>query len=153
MLRVLAGEGDRIDAVVAIENGVIIGHAMAGDTIGPGAAHLTEIGVVVMDSCQGRGVGSALVRTVLARAQARGVTAVTMEVLTENRQVLTMITGHWPAACHGHSGAYTTIHTRLSQPAQERPPRPSEGPLSSLGKERPLHFGEERPAARLASAR
>src|SRR5260370_28907411 len=35
MLRILAGGGDHIDVVVAVEGGVIIRHAMASDTAGP----------------------------------------------------------------------------------------------------------------------
>ena len=59
---------------------------------------LTEIGVVVADAWQGQGVGSALVRALISRAQARGVTSLSMDVLPGNRQVLAMIAGHWAAA-------------------------------------------------------
>jgi GNAT superfamily N-acetyltransferase len=119
MLRILAGGRDHIDAMVAVENGEIIGHAMASDATGPGGT-VTEIGVVVTDACQGQGVGSALVRTLTARAQARGIATLTMEVLAENRQVLAMITDHWPAAQHDLSGAYATIRVPLPQPGAER---------------------------------
>src|SRR6516165_6006206 len=37
VLRILAGGGDHIDAIVAVENGTIIGHAMASDATGPGS--------------------------------------------------------------------------------------------------------------------
>ncbi len=113
VLRVLAGGGDHIDAVVAVENGVIIGHAMAADI--PSSGPVTEIGVVVTDACQGRGIGSALVRTLAARARERGITTATMDVLTENRQVVAMITDHWPTARHDVSGAYATIRVPLPQ--------------------------------------
>ena len=69
--------------------------------IGPPAAPpglVTEIGVVVADAWQGQGVGSALVRALISRARARGVTSFSMEVLPGNRDVLAMIAGHWPAA-------------------------------------------------------
>jgi len=134
-LRMLAGGGDHIDAVVAVEDGAIIGHAMASDMTGPGGSHVTEIGVVVTDARQGRGIGSALLRTLAARAQARGVTAATMDVLAENRQVLAMIAHYWPTARQDRSGPYITIHARLPQPGrspvphpvQNRPRRPLEG--------------------------
>jgi GNAT superfamily N-acetyltransferase len=119
MLRILAGGRDHIDAVVAVENDVIIGHAMASDATGPSDT-VTEIGVVVTDACQGQGIGSALVRTLTARAQARGITTATMEVLAENRQVLAMIADHLPAAQHDSSGAYATIRVPLPQPGAER---------------------------------
>jgi hypothetical protein len=79
-------------------------------------------------------VGSALVRKVIARAQARGATAVVMEVLAENRQVITMIEDHWPVARRDYSGAYITISARLQpavptrpdpRPGAERPPWPA----------------------------
>jgi GNAT superfamily N-acetyltransferase len=150
----LAGGGDHIDAVVAVEDGVVIGHAMASDTAGPGGSRMTEIGVVVTDACQSRGVGSALIRTLAARAQARGITTVTMDVLAENRQVLGMIAHYWPAARHDQSGPYVTVEARLPQPAaqrrahlpeQRRPPQP--------GRNRPPRPREERPSERFAIPR
>ena len=153
-LRMLAGGGDHIDAVVAVEDGVVIGHAMASDTAGPGGSRMTEIGVVVTDACQSRGVGSALIRTLAARAQARGITTVTMDVLAENRQVLGMIAHYWPAARHDQSGPYVTVEARLPQPAaqrraylpeQRRPPQP--------GRNRPPRPREERPSERFAIPR
>lgn len=132
MLRILAGGAAHTDVLVAVENDVIIGHAMAGDRTGPGGARLTEIGVVVADARRGAGVGSALVRGVLARARTRGATAVVMEVLAENRQVLTMISDHWPVASQERSGAYITISARLRP---EVPSWPAPGPwLAGTGK-------------------
>jgi GNAT superfamily N-acetyltransferase len=121
MLRVLAGGSARTDVLVAVENDVIIGHAMAGDRTGPDGTRLTEIGVVVADARRGQGVGSALVRQLIARAQLRGATGVVMEVLAENRQVLTMIADHWPVASEKRSGAYITISARLQPQAPSWP--------------------------------
>ena len=122
MLRILTGGNGCTDALVATENGVIIGHAMASDSTGHGGSHRTEIGVVVADGRRGMGVGSALMRCLLARARDRGATALVMEVLAENRQVITMITDHWAVTYQDQSGAYLTIHARLPQPgSQERP--------------------------------
>ena len=137
MLRVLAGGGDHIDVVVAIEGGVIIGHAMASDMAGPGGVPVTEIGVVVTDARQGQGIGSALLRTLAARAQSRGISTVTMEVLAENRQVLGMIEHYWPASRQEMSGAYVTVNASLPQPEQRVSP----------------HLREERHVERLALAR
>jgi acetyltransferase len=154
MLRVLAGGSERIDVVVAVDGGAIIGHAMACDTAGPGGARVTEIGVVVADARQGRGVGSALVRALLARALARGVTAVTMEVLAENRQVLGMIAHYWPAARHDQSGPYVTIEARLPQPAaQRRAHLPEQRRLPQPSRNRPPRPREERPSERFAIPR
>ena len=139
MLRLLAGGGAQTDVLVATVDGVIIGHAMAGDRTGPGGGRLTEIGVVVADGHRGRGVASALVRGLIARAQIRGATALVMEVLAENRQVLTMISDHWPVASQERSGAYLTISARLQPEVPSWPgPEPQPGPgewLPGSGKE------------------
>ena len=136
MRRIMAGGSPRTDVLVATAgHGMIIGHAMAGDSDGPGGALLTEIGVVVADGYRGRGVGSALVRQLVARAEVRGATAVVMEVLAENRQVLTMIADHWPAASRERSGAYITFSARL-QPEVPSWPGPELGaePLAGTGR-------------------
>lgn len=112
----LAGDGDHIDAVVATESDMIIGHAMAADTTDPSGAAMTEIGVAVTDGRQGQGVGSALTRALAARAQARGVTTLAMDVLADNRAVLSMIADAWPAAACEQSGPFVTIHAPLHRP-------------------------------------
>ena len=119
MLRILTGGAGCTDALVATEHGAIIGHAMASDSAARGSGHRTEIGVVVADGRRGMGVGSALMRCLIARAQDRGATALVMEVLAENRQVITMITDHWPVTYRDQSGAYLTIHARLPQPGNQ----------------------------------
>jgi len=138
MLRILAGGAARTDVLVATTvHGTIIGHAMAGDRAGPGGTLLTEIGVVVADAHRGQGVGSALVRQLVARAEIRGATAVVMEVLAENRQVLAMISDHWPVASEERAGAYITFSAPLqpevpswpgSEPGAEPPPGPQPVP-------------------------
>jgi GNAT superfamily N-acetyltransferase len=118
-LRRLAGDGENIDAVVATEAGTIIGHAMAADTTGPAGARVSEIGVAVTDTRQGHGVGSALTRELAQRARARGATAIAMDVLAENRQVMAMIADHMPAAHYDRSGPYVTIYAGLAQAGEQ----------------------------------
>jgi len=122
MLRVLAGEQDGADVLVATENGAIIGHAMAVDSAGPCGGAEAEIGVVVADAWQGRGVGSGLVRELAARAGARGATTVVMEVMAENRRVLALIANLWPGARHDRSTAYVTVRAELT-PGRPGPSR------------------------------
>jgi GNAT superfamily N-acetyltransferase len=119
MLRRLSGGTGAADCVVATAGGVIIGHAMAADQAGPRGA-MTDIGVVVADAWQGRGVGSALVRALITRARARGVTSLTMDVLPGNRRVLAMIAGHWTAARTDPSADGVTIHVRLPRRQRRR---------------------------------
>jgi GNAT superfamily N-acetyltransferase len=121
LLRTLSGATDNVDALVAVRGGVILGHAMAVDRVEPQnlkgsrGARVTDIGVVVDDAWQGRGVGSALMRALVTGAQARGVTSLEMDVLDGNRQVLAMITGHWPAARVEHNPDGFAIRVRLPQ--------------------------------------
>jgi GNAT superfamily N-acetyltransferase len=115
LLRTLAGFADNIDALVAVRGGVIVGHAMAVDRDEPRGTRVTDIGLVVHDAWQGRGVGSALMRALVTGAQARGVSTLEMDVLDGNRQVLAMITGHWPAACVDHNSDGFAIRVRLPQ--------------------------------------
>jgi len=130
LLRLLSGGGANVDAVVAVRGGVIIGHAMAADQPGtegsrrPGGVRdpqepaVTEIGVVVADAWQGRGVGSALVRALVTRAQARGVTSMAMEALHANHRVLAMIQRRWPAAEIRRFRDCAAIHVRLPRSEQ-----------------------------------
>jgi GNAT superfamily N-acetyltransferase len=76
---------------------------------------VTDIGVVVDDAWQGRGVGAALMRAIVTGAQARGVTLLEMDVLDGNRQVLAMVTGHWPAARVERTPDGLAIRVRLPQ--------------------------------------
>ena len=113
MLQVLAGGRPGVDALVATRNGAIIGHAMAVDGTGPDGTAMAEIGVVVADAWQGRGVGSGLLHALAGRARARGATTLAMDVLAENQRVLAMIAARWPAAWHDRSAASVTVHARL----------------------------------------
>jgi GNAT superfamily N-acetyltransferase len=114
MLRTLAGDGPGVDAVVAFRGGVIIGHAMAAYDTGPGGTLVADVGVVVADEWQGRGVGSRLIRTLVARARARGATTLVMDVLAENQKMLAMIAGWWPGAGHTRNAAQITVRIQLA---------------------------------------
>ena len=106
LLRLLSGGPANVDAVVAVSGGVIVGHAMASDQAepeDPSGARVTDVGIVVADAWQRRGVGAALMRALIARARARGVTSLAMDVLPGNRRVLAMILAHWPDAAVGRN--------------------------------------------------
>jgi GNAT superfamily N-acetyltransferase len=120
MLRRLDGTAGQADVLVAVHCGVIIGHAMAVDQGSGDAGLVTDIGVVVADAWQRRGVGAALMRALLGRAQARGVTEVSMDVLPSNRAVLAMITSHWAAAYTARSADSVTVQIQLSPAHPER---------------------------------
>jgi len=93
---------------------------MAADRTGPRGARVTDIGVVVGDAWQGRGLGAALMRALVTRARARGVTQLELDVLNGNRQVIDMITSHWPAARVERSPDSISIRIRLGQHQQQQ---------------------------------
>lgn len=141
LLSLLAAESAHVDAVVAIADGVIVGHAMAADRAEPGAcrgARVTDVGVVVADAWQGQRVGSALMLELIARAQRRGVTSLEMDVLHGNRKVLAMITGHWPSAVVDRTSDSLSIRIPLPayqpQPPRNRPAARRAGALAAAGR-------------------
>ena len=94
VVRALIELNERRDALVAVHEGEIIGHAMSyrGDLSD------VEIAVVVADQWQGFGLGPELVERLLLRAVVRCATTVGMDVLGENRRALRMIRKVWPEA-------------------------------------------------------
>jgi GNAT superfamily N-acetyltransferase len=118
LLHLLSGDAGNADAVVAVHGAAVIGHAMAVDQAAPGAPmdarpRTTDVGVVVADAWQGQGLGSALMRALITRARARGVTSAAMDVLPGNRRVLGMIVSHWPSARIEYFPDCTTICASL----------------------------------------
>lgn len=124
-LRRLSGGAGHADVLVAIQDGVIIGHAMATDRAGPAGGTMTDFGVVVADAWQGQGVGSSLVRALITRAQARGVTSVTMDVLPSNHRVLAMIASHWTTRRTDRSADCVTVYVPLPRHQWAGPHQPS----------------------------
>jgi GNAT superfamily N-acetyltransferase len=145
LLDLLSGQAADVHAVVAVAGGVIVGHAMASDQPGPEnpgepeypadhQARTTDIGVVVADGWQGRGVGAALMRELVGQAQARGVTALAMDVLHVNRRVLAMILGHWPGAEVDHCQDSLGIRIRLPRYQPEWPATRQVRPLVTMAR-------------------
>jgi len=118
MLRRLVG-GNGADALVATDGGVIMGHAMAVDRAGPGRGSTADVGVVVADAWQGRGIGSALLRALIGRAQARGVVWLTMDVQHGNTLVRGIIVRRWATARSDYSSDCMTF--RIPLPPSRRP--------------------------------
>ena len=155
LLDLMAGKPAHVDAIVAVADGVIVGHAMAADRPvpenpvpenpvpedpvpgdpgtpgGPEQPRATDVGVVVADAWQRRGVGATLMRALIDRAQARGVTTLAMDVLPGNRRVLAMIVAHWPQAAVGHAPDSVDIRIPLPQPELPQPERRSRPPRAA----------------------
>ena len=143
LLHLLSGGPANVDAIVAVAAGVIVGHAMAADRPypkNPGdpgdrcGVRVTDVGVVVADAWQRGGMGAALMRALVTRAQDRGVTSLAMDVLPGNRKVLAMVIGHWPDAAIEHSP--DSLDIRIPLPRYQ-PPQPQPRPQSQPQRPRP----------------
>jgi L-amino acid N-acyltransferase YncA len=113
VLRGLCGAGRTTDVLVATQDGVIVGHAMAADSTGPGGARMTDVGLVVADRWQHWGIGSELLARLVARAAARGVRVLMMDVLPDNRPMLAMISRQWPGAEYEYGAGSVTVRVSL----------------------------------------
>lgn len=133
LLRGMCGVGPGTDALVATADGVIVGHAMASDVTGPDGRPAADIGLVVADAWQGRGLGSQLLSRVIARAAARGVSGLVMEVLSENRRMLAMIARRFAGAGYEFGGGSVTV--RVSLPDAETARRGREAAGGREGKD------------------
>jgi GNAT superfamily N-acetyltransferase len=90
LIKTMITRDDRRDALVAVLDEEVIGHIMGYTMDGT-----IDIGVVVADAWQNAGIGGRLVRALLRRSSAE---TVTMDVLGDNRLVLSMIRHLWPDA-------------------------------------------------------
>jgi ribosomal protein S18 acetylase RimI-like enzyme len=126
--------GDPVDALVVVDDGLVIGHGMATDTRDDTGRPVTDLAVVVADEHRGRGAGSALIRALTVRAQARGATTLLLDVLAENREMLDLLAHYFPVAGYHRTGPYIAV--RIPLPAtfpdpfrarheEERPCEPS----------------------------
>ena len=113
VLRGMCGGGRTTDAIVATHDGVIVGHGMAADSRSPEGCLVSDIGVVVADRWQGQGIGSQVLDQVVARAMARGVSVLVMDVLPENKQMLAMISRRWADAGYRFAGDAVTARVYL----------------------------------------
>ncbi|GAA4224171.1 GNAT superfamily N-acetyltransferase [Streptosporangium album] len=94
MVRAMIAVDGRRDVLLAVHEDVVVGHAMSF----AGSGSDVEIALVVADEWQGRGIGSRLARRLLRRAGASGARTLGMDVLCENRTVLSMVRRAWPEA-------------------------------------------------------
>jgi ribosomal protein S18 acetylase RimI-like enzyme len=121
VLHRMCGAAPTSDVLVATQGGEIVAHAMAVDVTGPDGSATTDLGLVVADRWQNRGVGSEMFRRLAERASARGVRAAVMDVLPENRQMLSIIDRHWGPAGYEFSAGSVIVRVPLA----ERPSRPA----------------------------
>jgi GNAT superfamily N-acetyltransferase len=113
VLRGMCGGGLTTDALIATQDGAIVGHGMAADSLSPEGCLVSDIGVVVADRWQNQGLGSRILDQVVARAAARGVSVLVMDVLPENKQMLAMIARRWADVGYRFSGDSVTARVYL----------------------------------------
>jgi GNAT superfamily N-acetyltransferase len=114
VLRGMCGGGRTTDALVATHDGVIVAHGMAADSVSPEGCLVSDIGVVVADRWQNQGIGSLILDQVVARATARGVSVLVMDVLPENKRMLGMISRRWPGVGYRFGG--DSVNARVYLP-------------------------------------
>jgi GNAT superfamily N-acetyltransferase len=119
VLRRMCGAAPGTDVLVATEGEAVIGHAMAVDTAGPDGRPVTDLGLVVADRWQNHGLGSELFRRLTERAAGRGVGAAVMDVLPENRQMLSMIARHWADAGYEFGAGSVVVRVPLAAPPRQ----------------------------------
>ncbi|MER5317910.1 GNAT family N-acetyltransferase [Streptosporangium roseum] len=108
LVRSLLVMDERRDVLLAVHGEAVVGHAMSFK----GGQADVEIALVVADEWQGRGVGSRLARRLLRRASVAGARTLGMDVLGDNRKVLSMVRRAWPeATMKASSGAVEVTAT------------------------------------------
>ena len=99
LLRALCGATGSADILLVTDSrGVLIGHGMAADGRTADGRLEANIGLVVGDDWQQRGLGTLLLSVLVSRAATRGVDALALDVLPENDRMRGIIRRRWPDA-------------------------------------------------------
>jgi GNAT superfamily N-acetyltransferase len=107
LLRGLCG-GSGADVLLATHQDEVVGHCMAADRTEGDGARVSEVGLVVTDCWQDRGIGTALLDLAVQRAAGRGAQQLVMDVMPDNSRMRSIIEHRWPAARREvHSDAVT----------------------------------------------
>lgn len=107
LLRGLCGGGGA-DVLLATHQDEVVGHCMAADRTEGDGARVSEVGLVVTDCWQDRGIGTALLDLAVQRAAGRGAQQLVMDVMPDNSRMRSIIEHRWPAARREvHSDAIT----------------------------------------------
>lgn len=99
LLRALSGASGSADILLMTDSsGALIGHGMAADVCGADGRLETNVGLMIADEWQRRGLGSTLLSELVSRAASRGVRGLVLDVLPENDPMRRIIRRRWPDA-------------------------------------------------------
>jgi hypothetical protein len=99
LLRTLSGVTSSADILILTDSSnAVIGHGMAADVLAADGQLETNIGLVIGDDWQGRGLGTTLLDMLVSRAARRGVRALVLDVLPANDRMRGIIARRWPDA-------------------------------------------------------
>jgi GNAT superfamily N-acetyltransferase len=85
-------------------------------TLGVSAAGIVDLGVLVEDAWQRRGIGTRLIASLLGSARARGVATVHADVLVDDVFILPILRGIGPLRVSIESGSFSVDIDLSSQP-------------------------------------
>ena len=104
LLRTLSGATGSADILLVTDGcGTVIGHGMAADGRAVDGRLETNIGLVIADDWQQRGLGTTLLNMLVSRAASRGVHNLVFDVLPENDRMRGIIRRRWPDAAPEHT--------------------------------------------------
>jgi len=115
LLRALSGVTGADIVLISDDCGAVVGHGMAADGAADGT-HIADIGLVIADRWQGQGLGTMMLRLLTERAAERGVEALVLEVLPDNRKMLGIIERRWPHASRKRMPDAIKITAELIRP-------------------------------------
>lgn len=122
--------GDEQDAVVAEVGGELVGLASTGPV--PGAPSVRELGVLVADAWQRRGVGRELAAALCTRARAAGVSRIRLELCRLRPDLLGHLVTRLPVAARSSDGCDVTVDVpadALARRPVDAPARAGEPPV------------------------
>jgi GNAT superfamily N-acetyltransferase len=99
----------------------VIGEAVAGHAMWVLLDETVELGVVVTDAWQGRGIGGWLVQSALAEAAVAGAVAVRLDVHVENRRVVAILGRKLPGAHVTRDAGLLTFRAPMTSAVPARP--------------------------------
>ena len=98
LLRALCGASGTADILIVTDSrDTVIGHAMAADARVAGRLE-SNIGLVIADDWQQRGLGTGLLSLLVSRAVERNVSTLVLDVLPANDRMRGIVARRWPDA-------------------------------------------------------